>query len=193
VDAWSKAARKRALGAPLLTLPYRPEDLSTFTSVLVRKIIENLRIHYICHLRIQSVPEGVTIRSKSGLEGTTPLEWITPVGRLPITGELEGYEPIKKRIDLSAPGMHTYVLQMRKRQFYHSSFFIPTIVLGVSSAGCFVAERYFYNRYKRLGRADRDGNPDAFGRYFSTAKKLEYATTAGLILTGVSATLCFVF
>lgn len=193
VDGWSAAARRRARESPLLTLPYRPGDLSTLTSVLVRKIIENLRMQYICHLRVQSVPDGVTIRSRTGLEGVTPLEWITPVGRVQITGELEGYEPIRRKIDLNAPGMHTYVLQMRRRQFYHSRFFIPTIILGVSSVGCFVAERYFYNRYRQLGKEERDRKPDLFRQKFTIAQNFERAAAGGLFLTGVSAVLCFVY
>ena len=117
VDSWSPRQLKRAAENPLLSLAYSPEELSTFESVLMRKIVENLRTQYICNLQIQSIPEGAIIRSNRGLEGMTPLEWIIPVGKLSINGELEGYEPIRRTIDLSTPGMHTYVIEMGKRRF----------------------------------------------------------------------------
>jgi hypothetical protein len=190
---WSKKQVARALETPLLTLEYRPEDLSTFESVLIRKIVENLRTQYICNLQIQSIPEGVTIRSRSGLEGITPLEWITPVGKLAISGELDGYEPIRRRIDLTTPGNHTYVLEMSRRRFYHSGFFVPTILLGGASAGCFAAERFFYDKYRHLGKSDRGQTPDRFEQTFTIAKSFETAAAVTAGLTGVSFVCCFFF
>ncbi|MBN1576007.1 MAG: PEGA domain-containing protein [Chitinispirillaceae bacterium] len=193
VDDWSSRQLKLAKKNPLLTLDYTPEEMSTFESVLMRKIVENLRTQYICHLRIQSVPEGATIRSKSGLEGITPLEWITPVGYLWITGEHEGFEPIRRRIDLSSPGMHTYVIEMGRRRFYHSRFFIPTLLLGASSAACFVVERVYYKKYQELDRDDRGKKPDPFEHNFTIAKNCERAAGVTLALAGVSLTLSFFF
>jgi hypothetical protein len=200
ITDWSPRQVKRALESPLLTLDYRPEELSTFESVLIRKIVENLRTQYICHLRIQSIPEGATIRSRSGLEGITPLEWITPVGKLSITGELEGYEPLRRRIDLTSPGNHTYVLELGKRRFYHSGFFMPTVLLGIASVGCFAAERIVYNRYERLAKEDRlsaeeraENKPDPFAQTFTIAKNLERAAAVTAGLAGVSFVCCFFF
>ena len=200
ITDWSPRQVKRALESPLLTLDYRPEELSTFESVLIRKIVENLRTQYICHLRIQSVPEGATIRSRSGLEGITPLEWITPVGKLSITGELEGFEPLRRRIDLTSPGNHTYVLELGKRRFYHSGFFIPTILLGIASGGCFAAERITYDRYEHLAKEDRlsaeeraENKPDPFAQTFTIAKNLERAAAVTAGLAGVSFVCCFFF
>jgi hypothetical protein len=193
VEDWTPQQRMRAKKNPLLTLKYSAEELSTFTSVLIRKIVENLRTQYICHLRIQSIPMGVAIHSETGLEGITPLEWILPVGKLPIVGELEGYEPIHRKINLNSPGIHTYVLQMRKRQFYHSRLFIPTVVLGISSAACFAVERYYYNQYQRLGKEDRENDPESFRRTYTIAKNCERVAAGTLALTGVSLVLCFIF
>ena len=193
VDSWSPRQLRRAAENPLLSLAYNHEELTTFESVLMRKIVENLRTQYICNLRIQSIPDGATIRSNRGLEGTTPLEWIMPVGKLSITGELKGYEPIRRRIDLTTPGMHTYVIEMGKRRFYHSAFFIPSIVFGVSSAACFAVERVYYNNYMNLGREDRENNPDSFERTFNIAKNFERAAGVTLALGVTSFTLCFFF
>ena len=179
--------------SPLLSLEYHSSEFSTFESVLIRKIIENLRDQYICHLRIQSTPDGATIQSKGGLEGVTPLEWIIPVGKITITGSLDGFEPIRRTIDLSAPGTHNYMLDLRKRRFYHSRFFIPTLVLGGSSVACFAVERYFYSRYEQLGRPDRYRDPDPFERNFNTAKGFERAAVVTGVLAGTSLVLCFFF
>ncbi|MBN1309470.1 MAG: PEGA domain-containing protein [Chitinispirillaceae bacterium] len=193
VDEWSSRQREPVAEKPLLTLGYTPEEMLTFEAVLMRKIVENLRTQYICNLRIQSIPEGATIRSKSGLEGTTPLEWIIPVGRLSITGELEGFEPIRRRIDLPSPGMHTYVIEMSRRRFYHSRFFIPTVVFGVSSAACFAVERVYYKKYQELGEVDRENNPDLFEHNFTIAKNCERAAGVTLGLACASLTFCLLF
>lgn len=193
VDSWSSRELRLAQETPLLTLVYNPEELAIFESVLMRKIVENLRTQYICHLRILSDPDGVLIRSRSGLEGTTPLEWIIPVGKLSISGELKGFEPIRRRLDLNSPGMHTYVIELRKRRFYSSNLFIPTVVIGGSSAALFVASRVIYAQYERLDKVDRDVDPDLFKRKFTQAKNLERSSGVALGLAAVSFALCFVF
>jgi len=193
VDSWSSRELRLAQETPLLTLVYNPEELAIFESVLIRKIVENLRTQYICHLRILSEPDGVLIRSRGGLEGTTPLEWIIPVGKLSISGELKGFEPIRRRLDLGSPGMHTYVIELRKRRFYRSKIFIPTVVMGGSSAALFVASRVIYAQYESLDKVDRDADPDLFRRKFTQAKNLERSSGVALGLAAVSFALCFVF
>ena len=89
--------------------------------------------------------------------------------------------------------MHTYVIEMRRRRFYHSRFFIPTLVLGASSAVCFVVERVYYKKYQELGRDDRDYDPDPFERNFTIAKNCERAAGVTLGLAGVSLTFSFFF
>jgi hypothetical protein len=193
ISEWTPRNVRQTLENPLVSLEYHPDELATFESVLIRKIVENLRTQYICFLRITSVPDGVTIRSQSGLEGTTPLEWITPVGKLSISGELKGYEPLHRKINLTEPGNHTYILEMSKRRFYHSKLFIPTIALGVVSAGCFAADRIVYNHYSSLGRDDRGKTPDRFTQTFTIAKNLERAAAVTGTLAGVSLACCFFF
>ena len=179
--------------SPLLTVTCHPDELATFESVLIRKIIENLRDQYICHLKIESAPEGVVIRSTSGLEGVTPLEWIIPVGKLKVTGELEGYEPIRRTIDLSEPGSHMYRLEMGRKRFYHSRFFVSGLVLGASSAICYGIDRFFYNEYSQLGNEDRVSAPEQFEKKFTIAKNFERAAGVTLALAGVSLVFSFVF
>jgi len=198
VGRWSSTERKMALTNPLISQTYTPKDIATFQSVLIKKIVENLRMQYICHLRIESVPDGVAIRANHGLEGTTPLEWIIPVGNLPITGTLEGYEPIKRKINLAAPGNHTYVLQMERRRFYHSGFFVPAVVCATSSAASFVLMEYFDRKYDALTREPRQPNgpqPDEapFAQAYNRAVACEVAGFSLLGLAAGSFTLCFFF
>jgi hypothetical protein len=193
VNLWKTQERKRTLENPLVELAYSPEELTTFESMLIKKIVENLRTQYMCHLSIQSVPEGVHIRSINGLEGITPLEWITPLGKLPIIGELKGYEPFKRKIVLNAPGTYTYVLQMQHQQFFHSRFFRPTIILSATSVTSFVVMQYFHNRYDNFGEWENENNPTIFGNDFHTAKAFQIIAFSTLALAGASFTLCFYF
>ena len=179
--------------SPLLTVIYNNDELSTFESVLIRKIIENMREQYICHLRIESEPDGVTIRTRDGLEGITPLEWIIPVGKVRITGELDGYDALRRTIDLSEPGSHTYRFTMGRRRFYHSPFFVTSMVLGASSAVCYGIDRLYYDRYSKLGRAERENSPELFKKNFTIAKNFEHAAGATLALAGASLVFSFVF
>jgi len=178
---------------PLLSLVYEPGEISTFLSVLVRKTVENLRTGYVCHLRIQSVPVGVRIKAETGLEGSTPLEWILPVGDMMITGELDGFESVQRKLDLSDPGIHTYLLEMQKRLFYHSKFIYPAAVFGLSAIACFAAERYYYSRYMELGREDYFNNPERFAVTYNRAKVFEGAAFTSLILSCTSLALTFWF
>jgi hypothetical protein len=193
VDIWSAWEIRKALKAPLLSLPFNRSELSTFESVLIRKIEENLRKQYICHLNIQSVPEGAKIRTENGLEGVSPLEWILPMGRVGVTAELEGFKPIHRTIRLKEPGRHTYVLQMSKRQFYNSSFFISSMVLGGLSIGSYAMTQYYYNIYRQLGRTDREHNPGAFKHNFHRAQQFEQAAAISAVLGGISLGFSFIF
>ena len=141
-----------SLQNPLIFLFYAPGELTTFESVLTKKTIENLRTQYVCHLRIQSSPDGVKIRTETGLEGATPLEWILPVGDLVIDGNYNGYESLHRKLDLNEPGIHTLFLQMRKRQFYDSKFMYPAVISGLVAAACYVVDRYYYSSYLRLAK-----------------------------------------
>jgi hypothetical protein len=177
----------------LISLRFIPDELSTFETVAVRKTVENLRTQYVCHLRLESDPSGVQITSSIGLEGNTPLEWVIPVGDLEIEGFLKGYTALKRNLKLDSPGSHTYVLEMKARQFYSSHFMIPTIAFGLSSAVLFGLERYHYSRYLDLDRETYFNNPDKFGELFDKAKKFEYAAFTSLGLTAVSFTCTFFF
>lgn len=193
VKDWSPTKRQQSLEHPLISLSYNTAELSTFQSVLIRKIVENLRTQYICHLRIQSIPEHTTIRSTSGLEGVTPLEWILPMGPLTITGKIEGYEPLRRKINLQEPGIHTYVLQIRKNQFYNSKFIYPTILGSIATVASYLLEQHYYNEYSKLGKTDLDTRPDHFAQLFSTAQRYQSATAACFVLTGASFALSFWF
>jgi hypothetical protein len=177
----------------LISLRFIPDELSTFEAVAVRKTVENLRTQYVCHLRLESDPSGVQINSSIGLEGKTPLEWVIPVGDLEIEGYLKGYSALRRNLKLESPGSHTYVLEMKARQFYNSHFMIPTIAFGLSSAVLFGLERYYYSQYLDLDRETYFNNPDKFGEMFNKAKKFEYAAFSSLGLTAVSFSCTFFF
>jgi hypothetical protein len=177
----------------LISLLFDPGELSTFEAVAVRKTVENLRTQYICHLRLESEPSGVMISSNIGLEGKTPLEWVIPVGELEITGNHIGYNELQRTLRLDSPGIHTYVLEMKSRQFYNSRFMIPTVVFGVSSAILFGIERYYYSQYMDLNKQTLFSNPGQFEYLFNKAKTFEYAAFSSLVLTGISFTCTFFF
>ncbi|MBN1601291.1 MAG: hypothetical protein JW915_06765 [Chitinispirillaceae bacterium] len=177
----------------LISLLFDPEELSTFETVAVRKTVENLRTQYICHLRLESEPSGVMISSSIGLEGKTPLEWVLPVGELEITGNLNGYSELERNLRLGSPGIHTYVLEMKSRQFYNSRFMIPTIIFSVSSAILFGVERYYYSQYMDLNKQTLFNNPGQFEDLYNKAKSFEYAAFSSLALTGISFTCTFFF
>jgi len=177
---------KIAYERPMISIVYQPEELSSFQSVLVKKVVENIRTQYVCHLRIQSNPGNILITTNTGLEGKTPLEWIIPVGNLTIKNITEGYEPFQKKLDLNVPGIHTYFLELKKKQFYNSKFFIPSIILTLTSAACFIGEQYYYSQYHDLGEDDMKNNPDKFAKTFKTAQNYETATYISLACAAVS-------
>lgn len=192
VEDWVHKTIDLSLEHPLVTLLYEPEEIETFKAVLVRKIIENIRTQYVCHLKIQSSPGDVYISSESGLAGKTPLEWIIPSGTIHITGKKDGYETIHKTIDLAEPGVHTYYLQLKKKQFYKSKFIYPAIVFTLSSIAFYGLENYYYNgKYQKLGINDYKNHPERFERTFATAQNFEKASIASLACAVVSFSLSF--
>jgi hypothetical protein len=178
---------------PLLSMAFDTTELMTLQSVLVKKIVENIRTQYVCHLRIQSSPDGVSIVTLQGLEGRTPLEWILPVGDISIEGKKDGYESIQKRVDLSSAGVHTIFLQMRKRQFFNSKFIYPAIVFGLSSVTCYSLDRYYHKKYMSLGKDTYYNNPSEFEQTFNKAKRFETASIVSLACALTSLTITFFY
>lgn len=185
--------RQKSQSSSFITLNFGSSELNTVKTVLSRKIIENLRTHYVCHLRVQSSPQGARIKTETGLEGVTPLEWIVPVGILTIEGELRGYEPINHTIEISQPGVHSCYLQLRKRQFYHSRMMIPGAALLLTSAVCFISERYYFNNYHDMRKNEREGSSEFLDKTYKRAKKFGYLGAASLVLSAVSFSLSFKF
>lgn len=178
---------------PFLLIQFDKSDVLAFTSVLVRKIIERLRNQYISHLRVFSNPDGAIVKTKDGLEGITPVEWVIPIGKTLLTCELKGYNTLTKKVEITSPGVYTYVFELNKRQFYHSNFFIPALIFGTSSVVCFGFERYFYEKYRNLGEVDREERPFMFERTFYIAKGFEYAFFGTFMLSGCFVALSFIF
>jgi hypothetical protein len=192
VEDWAKGNIKIALAHPLISISYQPEELSTFQTVLVKKIVENIRTQYVCHVRIQSNPSGILITSPIGLEGKTPLEWILPLGNMTIKNKTNGYEPFQKRVDLSEPGIHTYFLELKKKQFYNSKFLVPTIIFALASAACYGGERIYYSKYLNLGKEDYL-SPEKFENTYNKASMYEKVSLITLACATVSFTCTFVF
>ncbi len=184
---------QRSQSSPFISLSFVSSELSTVKTVLCRKIIENLRTHYVCHLRVHSSPQGVRIRSGTGLEGVTPLEWIVPVGIFTIEGKHKGYEPINHTIEISEPGVHTCYLQLRKRPFYQSRMIIPGAALLLTSAVCFFSERYYFDNYHDLQRDQPSKNSPLLEESYRRAKNFGYLGITSLVLSAVSFSLSFRF
>lgn len=178
---------------PLVYLRFSPFEAVGMYSVLAKKVAENLRSQYVAVLLIRSHPAGAVVHSASGLEGTTPVEWVVPLGDLPITVSLPGFLEARRSLDLGLPGQHTYDLQLAKRRFYNSRFIYPTLAAGAVSAGAFLLENHYYNVYQGLGPADSRDRPDAFGQNFRTAKNYERIGYTSLALAWLGLTLCFTF
>lgn len=178
---------------PLVYLRTSPLDAASLPSVLAKKVAENLRNQYVAVLLIRSNPPGAVARAASGLEGHTPLEWVVPLGSLPMTLTKPGYLKARRDLDLTSPGQHTYDLQLVKRRFYHSRLIYPTLAAGAVSAAAFILKNHYYEIYRELGPWDRDNRPEAFGQNFRTAKNYERLgyTTLGLAFFGL--TLCLTF
>jgi hypothetical protein len=178
---------------PLVYLRFSPFEAAGMYSVLAKKVAENLRNQYVAVLLIRSHPQGALVRAASGLEGSTPVEWVVPLGSLPITVAKPGYLEAHRDLNLEAPGQHTYDLQLAKRRFYHSKFIYPTLAAGAISAAAFVLESHYYGVYQSLGPTDSRDRPDAFGQNFRTAKSYERIGYTSLALAWLGLTFCFTF
>lgn len=193
IEDWAKGNTAVSLEHPLISITYQPEEANTFKSVLIRKIVENIRTQYVCHLRIQSNPSGILITTTNGLEGKTPLEWILPTGTITVSSKTDKYEPFQKKINIDEPGIHTYFLELKKKQFYNSKFILPTIFFALASAGCYGAERYYYSKYLKLGEYEYYNNPSKFDKTYNTALKYEQASLISLGCAALTLTCAFIF
>jgi len=178
---------------PLVYFRFSPFEAVGMYSVLAKKVAENLRSQYVAVLLIRSHPAGAAVHAATGLDGSTPVEWVVPLGDLPITISLPGYLEARRTLDLGTPGQHTYDLQLAKRRFYHSKFIYPTLAAGAVSAAAFVLESHYYGVYQGLGPADSRDRPDAFGQNFRAAKNYERIGYTSMALAWLGLTLCFTF
>lgn len=182
-----------AAARPLVSLRFSAAEALGLSSIAARKVAENLRSQYVADLLVRSHPPGANVRAGTGLEGTTPVEWVLPVGTMQVTLTRAGYIDLRREIDLSAPGQHTYDLQMSKRRFYHSRFFYPALAAGAMSLAAFAMENHYYGEYQGLGAAEAKNDPAVFGNTFRAAKNYERLGYTTMGLAWASLTLCFVF
>jgi len=189
----SAAQSNPSIFRPLISLSYSPDDPASFRSVLVKKIVENLRTQYICNVIITSEPSGVRVRTQNSLIDLTPLEWIVPVGTLHIQCAKDKYLILNRDLLFAKPGSYSYFFQMKKKQFYNSGFFYPALAVLASSAVCYYFDSYYYGRYSRLGKSDFSNSPGSFPELFQKAKNFENASVvtlaSGCCLLGL--TFCF--
>lgn len=178
---------------PLVSLRYSPAEAAGLSSVVAKKVAENLRSQYVADLLIRSHPEGAVVRAASGTEGSTPVEWVMPLGNLQVTLSKPGYLDARRELDLSTPGQHTYELQLAKRRFYHSKFIYPTLAAAAVAGTAFALESHYYGVYQGLGADDSKTRPESFAENFRTAKTYERLgyTAMGLAWAGLA--LCFTF
>lgn len=182
-----------AFSHPLVSFRFGPGEASSLASILAKKIAENLRSQYVADLLVRSNPAGASVRSSAGLQGTTPVEWVLPLGIVQVTLEKKGYMPLERKIDLTAPGRHAYDLQLSKRRFYHSRFIYPTLASGAVSIIALALENHYYDKYRSLGPQDLKNRPAAFGETFHTAKKFEAVAYTAMGLAWLNLALCFTF
>lgn len=193
VSRFSRLGIREALKHPLVVLDYAPDDPVTFLRVLVRKIVENMRTSYVCHLVVESDPAGVHLRTDRGLEGTAPVEWILPLGEVTLSARRENYLPVDKTLDLSTPGNHRVYLQLGRRRFYHSRWMYGVVGAGLGSAVSYGLCRYYYGQYRALGAEERAATPERFGETFTRAKNLERMSAGLLGVAGLCLSLSFWF
>jgi hypothetical protein len=182
-----------AVSRPLVSLRFGPGEVSSLPNILGKKISENLRSQYVADLLIRSHPSGANVRTVAGLEGATPVEWVMPLGIVEVTLEKDGWIPLKREIDLSAPGLHAYDLQLSKRRFYHSKFIYPALAASAISMIAFGLENHYYSEYLALGAQDRKTRPEIFGDTYHTAKTYEGVAYTALGMAWLNLALCFTF
>lgn len=182
-----------ALSRPLVSLNFGMGELQGLSSILVKKISENMRRQYVADLFIRSNPPGAMVRAATGLQGRTPVEWVMPLGILPVTLEKSGYLPLHRKMDLSAPGQHSYDLQLVKRRFYHSKFIYPTLAAGAVAVAALALENHYYAEYRNLDEGDLNNRPEAFAQNFRAAKTYERIAYTSFGLAWLSLVLSFTF
>ncbi|MDB5106192.1 MAG: hypothetical protein JWP91_3881 [Fibrobacteres bacterium] len=182
-----------AVSRPLVSLRFGAGEAPGLPNILAKKIQENLRAQYVAYLIVRSHPPGASVRTPSGLEGRTPVEWVMPLGTIPVTLDKAGYLTLQREVDLGTPGLHTYDLQMAKRRFYHSGFIYPAVAAGAAALISFGLENHYYSRYQALGAIDQADRPEAFGEDFRTAQTFERLAYAALGLAGATLALSFAF
>ena len=187
------AVFETALAHPLAEVGIDDAGAQTLRTVLVKKIIENLRAAYVCHLAIESNPDSIRVATESGLEATTPVEWIVALGTVEITASREDYAPFHKKIKLNTPGYHKVYIELNKRRFYHSPWIYSAVACLAASGVFYGLERYYYDKYQSLGEHDYLAQPDAFGDTFDKAQIFERCAGASLGLAVVSLVLSFRF
>jgi hypothetical protein len=178
---------------PLVSLRFSAAETAGLSSVVAKKVAENLRSQYVAVLLIRSHPEGALVRAAAGPEGATPVEWVLPLGSMQVTLSKPGYLEARRELDLSAPGQHTYELQLAKRRFYHSKFIYPTLAAAALAGTAFALEGHYYGIYQGLGAEDSKSRPAAFGENFRTAKTYERLGYTALGLAWAGLALCFAF
>lgn len=193
VRDWTANRLPEAVSRPLVTLPLTRDDPAGLMDVLVRKVAENLRKQYVAHVVIQSRPAEATVKSTSGLQGRTPVEWILPLGALSVTMERPGYLPLLRDLDLTVPGQHSYELQLAKRRFYHSRFIYPVAAFGAAALGAYLAQEHYYSKYQGYGADEQRDRPEIFGRTFGVAKTWERIAYGSAIMAGISLAISFRF
>lgn len=190
VRDWAAGKLDEGVSRPLVSLPVNREDPAGLLDVLVKKVAENLRRQYVAHVLIQSRPGEAAVKSDNGLRGKTPVEWILPLGSLAVALEKPGYLPLERKLDLTAPGQHSFDLQLAKRRFYHSSFMWPALVFGAASLGAYALQEHYYARYQSY---DGRTPPQEFGKTFKTAKTWERISAGSVSLAGACMALSFRF
>ncbi len=185
IHDWAAGKLPEAISRPLVTLRYHASEIPGLPNILVKKIAENLRSQFVAQLLIQSRPAGAIVHASSGLEGVAPVEWVVPLGEFSVTLESKGYLSIRRDLDLSTPGSHSFEMQMVKRRFYHSKFIYPALVFGAASGLAYIFESYFYSAYRDLGPQDQQDHPERFSKTFHTAKILE-RTSYGALFASVT-------
>ncbi|MBD3243099.1 MAG: hypothetical protein GF331_21085 [Chitinivibrionales bacterium] len=193
-DARGPSMWQAALERPLVQMAYAGEDPATFEAVLVSKIVENMRASFVCHFAVASSPDTVAVKTSTGLEGSTPVEWILPLGAtVELSAHKERYLEHNRDITLEEPGYHTYHIDLIKRRFYHSRLMIPTAIFAAAAGAFYLCDRYYYDQYSALDESDYHENPDSFEELYTTALVYERCSQVALALAGVSFTLSFWF
>jgi hypothetical protein len=187
------AQLSEAFTRPLLVLPYNADEPASMESITVKKVTENLKDRFICHLFINSDPPSVNFHTLSGLNGVTPVQWVMPTGRLSIVVDEKGYLPFDKQIRLDVPGEHHFLIKLKKRRFYHSRFMIPLVAAVVLGGTSHLLEQHNNDRYQSLGQSDFENRPESFRKEFIKAKRWERTKFGALLSAGFFLTLSFWF